>query len=47
MNDLKRTLTPLRGAALMLNIVVGAGLLALPGLVIDAVGDHALWSWIM
>ena len=29
----------------MLNIVVGAGLLALPGLVVEAVGDHALWAW--
>ena len=29
----------------MLNIVVGAGLLALPGLVVETVGDHALWAW--
>ena len=30
----------------MLNIVVGAGLLALPGLVVESVGDHALWAWV-
>ena len=47
MNELARTLTPLRGAALMLNIVVGAGLLALPGLVIEVAADHALWSWLI
>ena len=47
MNGLARTLTPLRGAALMLNIVVGAGLLALPGLVIEVAADHALWSWLI
>ncbi len=47
MNELNRTLTPLRGAALMLNIVVGAGLLALPGLVVEMAGDHALWSWLV
>lgn len=47
MNELARTLTPLRGAALMLNIVVGAGLLALPGLVIEVAADHAVWSWLI
>ena len=31
----------------MLNIVIGAGLLALPGLAVEAVGDHALWAWIV
>ena len=29
----------------MLNIVIGAGLLALPGLVVEAVGSYALWAW--
>lgn len=29
----------------MINIVIGAGLLALPGLVLNVAGDHALWAW--
>ena len=45
MTELAKTLSAIRGAGLMLNIVVGAGLLALPGLVVESVGSHALWSW--
>ena len=45
MTELVKTLSATRGAGLMLNIVVGAGLLALPGLVVESVGDHALWAW--
>ena len=45
MTDLARTLSAMRGAGLMLNIVVGAGLLVLPGIVVQTVGDHALWAW--
>ena len=45
MTDLKPTLTVLRGTGLMLNIVVGAGLLALPGLTVGVAGDQALWAW--
>ena len=45
MTELVKTLSAMRGAGLMLNIVVGAGLLALPGLVVDAVGKYALWAW--
>ena len=45
MTELAKTLSATRGAGLMLNIVVGAGLLALPGLVVEAVGKHALWAW--
>lgn len=45
MSDLAKTLSPLRGGALMLNIVVGAGLLTLPGLVVASAGDQALWAW--
>lgn len=45
MAKLVKTLSATRGAGLLLNIVVGAGLLALPGLVVEAVGDHALWAW--
>jgi amino acid efflux transporter len=43
--ELKPTLTVLRGTGLMLNIVVGAGLLALPGLTVAVAGDQALWAW--
>ncbi|MDQ0454439.1 APC family permease [Rhizobium paknamense] len=42
---LSKSLTTLRGAAVMLNIVVGAGLLALPGLVVKEAGNQALWAW--
>ena len=45
MTELVKTLSATRGAGLMLNIVVGAGLLALPGLIVEAVGDHAVWAW--
>lgn len=31
----------------MLNIVIGAGLLALPGLAVEAAGSQAIWSWIL
>ena len=47
MSELKKSLTTVRGAGLMLNIVIGAGLLALPGLAYQDVGTHALWSWLM
>ena len=47
MATLKKTLTTRRGAGLMLNIVVGAGLLALPGIVVKEVGNHAIWSWLI
>ena len=40
-------LTMLRGTGLMLNIVVGAGLLALPGLTVAVAGDQALWAWLV
>ena len=45
MSELKPTLTVLRGTGLMLNIVVGAGLLALPGLTVAMARDQALWAW--
>ena len=47
MTELKQTLTLLRGTGLMLNIVVGAGLLALPGLTVALAGDQALWAWLV
>lgn len=42
---LSKSLTTLRGAGLMLNIVIGAGLLALPGMVVEVAGHQALWAW--
>ena len=47
MAELKQPLTVLRGTALMLNIVIGAGLLALPGLGVMHAGDHALLAWVI
>ena len=46
MTTLSKSLGVVRGTGLMLNIVVGAGLLALPGLAVEAAGDQALWSWL-
>ncbi|MFD1746080.1 APC family permease [Rhizobium helianthi] len=42
---LSKSLTTLRGTGLMLNIVIGAGLLALPGMVVEVAGHQALWAW--
>ena len=47
MTQLKKSLTPLGGAALMLNIVIGAGLLALPGLTVKIAGNMAIYVWII
>lgn len=47
MSGLEQPLTVHRGMALMLNIVVGAGVLALPGLAIKRAGDHAFLGWIL
>ena len=46
MTTLSKSLGVVRGTGLMLNIAVGAGLLALPGLAVEAAGDQALWSWL-
>lgn len=46
MSDLQKPLTLTTGTALMLNIVIGAGLLALPGLAVKQAGDLALYSWL-
>jgi amino acid efflux transporter len=45
-SGLDRTLGAAKGTALMLNIVLGAGLLTLPGLAFRAVGADALWLWL-
>jgi amino acid efflux transporter len=42
---LGRTLTATRGTAILLNIVVGAGLLTLPGLVQKVAGPQASMAW--
>jgi amino acid efflux transporter len=46
MSVLKQTLGVMRGTALMLNIVLGAGLLTLPGLAYREIGPDALWIWL-
>lgn len=46
MAELPRTLSVWRGTALMLNIVLGAGLLTLPGLAVGAVGSAAPLVWL-
>ncbi len=45
MTELKRTLTVWRGTGMFLNIVLGAGLLTLPGLAVQATGDAAILVW--
>lgn len=44
---LTKSLTTLKGAGLMLNIVIGAGLLALPGMVVQQAGQQAIWAWVV
>jgi amino acid efflux transporter len=47
MAELSQHLTLLRGSALMLNIVLGAGVLILPGLAVREAGDLAFLTWIV
>ncbi len=47
MNTLQQTLSVWRGTALILNIVIGAGLLTLPGLAIRQIGDYAFAAWVL
>jgi len=44
---LSKTLTTFRGTAILLNIVIGAGLLTLPGLAIKEAGPNAFYAWII
>jgi amino acid efflux transporter len=44
---LTKSLSLTRGTAVLLNIVIGAGLLALPGLAIQQVGQAALYAWLL
>lgn len=46
MASLEKTIGVWRGTALMLNIVLGAGLLTLPGLAYQNLGGGAIWVWI-
>lgn len=46
MTELDRSIGAFRGAAMMLNIVLGAGLLTLPGLAVVAVGAAAPMVWL-
>ena len=46
-DQLNRSLTIFRGTGILLNIVIGAGLLSLPGLAIQEVGDQALYAWLL
>ena len=45
MHLLSRSLTIARGTGVLLNIVIGAGLLILPGLAIKQAGDNAIYAW--
>ncbi len=45
MADLDKAIGPWRGTAMLLNIVLGAGLLALPGLAVKAAGSSAILVW--
>ena len=47
MSQLRRTLGAYRGTTLMLNIVLGAGLLTLPGLALAVAGESAIWAWVL
>jgi amino acid efflux transporter len=46
MSEIEKSLGVGRGTAMMLNIVLGAGLLTLPGLAAQAVGAQALLVWV-
>lgn len=46
-DKLHKTLTTFRGTAILLNIVIGAGLLTLPGLAIKEAGPNALYAWLV
>jgi amino acid efflux transporter len=45
--ELRKTLSVWRGTALLVNIVLGAGLLVLPGLALERVGSLALSAWLI
>lgn len=47
MGELTKALGPWRGTAMMLNIVLGAGLLTLPGLAAQSAGSAAIVVWVV
>ncbi|MCG6657541.1 amino acid permease [Halomonas campisalis] len=47
MTELQKTLSVWRGTALFINIVLGAGLLVLPGLTVQKIGDLSFVSWLV
>jgi amino acid efflux transporter len=47
MPELTKSIGPWRGTAMMLNIVLGAGLLTLPGLAVQTAGDAAILVWLV
>ncbi|MDY8109400.1 amino acid permease [Fulvimarina sp. 2208YS6-2-32] len=46
MSELTKTLGPVSGTAMMLNTVLGAGVLILPGLAAQEIGAMSLWTWV-
>lgn len=46
MNEIKKTLGAFSGTAMMLNVVLGSGLLILPGLTAKISGLAAFWAWV-
>jgi len=47
MNTLARSLGPVSGTAMMINTVLGAGILTLPGLAAQSIGGMSIWTWIL
>ena len=46
-SELTKSLSLTRGTAVLLNVVIGAGLLALPGLAVQEIGNAALYAWLL
>jgi len=46
MNEIKKTLGAFSGTAMMLNVVLGTGLLILPGLTAKIANYAAFWAWV-
>lgn len=47
MSALEKSLGPVSGTAMMLNTVLGVGILTLPGLAAAQAGGAALWTWLV
>lgn len=46
MSTLEKSLGPISGTAMMLNTVLGVGILTLPGLAAGQAGPTSLWTWV-